>query len=155
MQRKTKIILYVCLAIFTAILLWIISYIFSTTDIQLFIEELVEILQTVEGKIRAELIIYSVIQLVFYIISIVLIIKAVIKANFTVPTSKKVYKTCILFATIIVVMQILKFQEQYTNYLEKIELLNSICVASCFILSIIYYFIYRKDDYYVREAENG
>lgn len=87
------------------------------------------------------------IQLVFYIISIVLIIKAVIRVNFAVPTSSKVYKTCILFTAIIAIIQILKFQGQYTNYLEEIELFNSIGVAVCFTLSIIYYFVYREDKY--------
>lgn len=155
MQRKTKTILYVCLGVFIVILLWIISYIFSTVNIQLFIKKLLENSETVEGKIYTELIAYSGLQFVFYIISIVLIIKAVIKANFTVPTSSKLYKNCVLFTVMIVIMQILKFQGKYTNYLDEIELLNSICVAGCFILSIIFYLIYRKDDYYVREAENG
>lgn len=155
MQKRTKSIVYIALGLFIAICLWISSYIFSTTDIQLFIEELLEILKTVEGKIYAELVIYSGIQFICYIFIIILVIKTLIKKNFTFLTSTKFYKTCVFFTAITAGIQVLKFQTRYTNYLIENEFLQTVCVAICFTLSIIYYFVYREDDYYVREAGNG
>lgn len=91
------------------------------------------------------------IQFICYIFIIILVIKTLIKRNFTFLTSTKFYKTCVFFTVITVGIQVLKFQERYINYLIENELLQTVCVAVCFTLSIIYYFIYRKDDYCMRE----